>query len=90
MTETIQSFLERVFVPPLKWVLDPLHAGLDAVPSVWWRVGVCIFLLLGTLWTLRLNKESIFRGAPSGSRRCDLRWWVLIVLVPYLFIYLVF
>ncbi len=65
--------LERLMVAPLKLVLDPLHAALDGVPPVMWRLSICLFLLAGSLWTLRLTRESIYRGAPSSGHRCDLR-----------------
>ncbi len=84
------AFLERVLVPPLKVILDPLHHFLDGVPEPLWRISVCLFLLFGALWTMFLRRESIFRGAPKESRWCDLRIWVCVLLTPYLFIYLIF
>ena len=85
-----QHLLEQTLVPFLNIILTPIHGLFDAAPSWVWRISVCLLLVLGTAWTFRLSKESIFRGAPTQTRRCDLRLWVGLLIVPYLFIYLVF
>ncbi len=86
----MKTFLENTLVPPLKAVLDPLHGMLDSVPEPLWRVSVCTYLVAGALWTLWLSRESIFRGAPLEGKICDLRIWVVLLLIPYLLIYAIF
>lgn len=90
MKEAIQSFLEQTLVPVLKLGLDPWHAALNALPPAVWRMAVCVYLLAGTLWTLRLTREFVFRGAPDAAGWRDLRLWVPVIVLPYLLAYLIF
>ncbi len=84
----MQSFLESTFLPVMRSVLDPLHAVLNGLPPWTWRLAIVTYLLVGSLWVLFLSRESVFAGSPSESRRCDLRMWVPLVLIPYVLIYL--
>lgn len=86
LTRVIESVLVRVLKP----VLDPLHGFLDQLPPSVWRGSVCLFLLLGGLWTLFLSRESVYRGCRTPSKWADLRLWVCVLLIPYLLIYLIF
>ncbi len=86
----LKSTIESVFVRGLKPLLDPLHSALDQLPPPLWRASVCLFLIVGTLWTLLLKRESVFRGCQVTTKWADLRLWVVVVLVPYLLIYLLF
>ncbi|MBX3747249.1 MAG: hypothetical protein KF833_18225 [Verrucomicrobiae bacterium] len=90
MKEAIQSFLEQTLVPVLKLGFDPWHAALNALPPSVWRMAVCLYLLVGCLWTLRLNREFVFRGAPDAAPWRDLRVWVALLVVPYVAVYLIF
>ena len=49
--------------------------GLFAIAGIW-------------VWTLR--PEFIFRGAPDQKRWRDLRIWAMVVLLPYVGVYLLF
>ncbi len=86
LTNTIESVLVRILKP----FLDPLHGFMDQLPPSMWRISVCLFLLLGALWTLFLSRESVFRGCKTQSKWADLRIWVCVLIVPYLLIYLIF
>ena len=88
MIESLKILLEKTLVPVLKVGLDPLHAFLDGLPPAVWRISVCLFILMGTVWTFFLSKESVYRGLDSRSRLLDLRIWVGVIVLPYLLIYM--
>ena len=88
--ETLTNTIESVFVRVLKPFLDPLHGFMDQLPPSLWRISVCLFLLLGALWTLFLSRESVYRGCETQSKWADLRIWVCVLIVPYVMIYLIF
>jgi hypothetical protein len=90
MWNAIQPWLEQIVVPMLRGVLDPWHAFLNALPPPVWRLAVCAYLVLGCVWVVFLSRGSVFAGAPSQSRWRDLRWWVPVLLLPYLLVYLIF
>ena len=84
----MQAFLESTFLPVMRSVLDPLHAVMNGLPPWTWRLAIITCLIVGSLWVFLLSRQSVFAGSPSESRRCDLRWWVPVLLVPYVLIYL--
>ena len=86
----MKGFIEQTLVPWLKWALDPFHAWLDGLPPAAWRASICAFLILGTCWVLFLRREFVFRGAADQRLWRDLRVWVILLLIPYLAIYLLF
>ena len=88
--ESLTRIIESILVRVLKPALDPLHGFLDQLPPSVWRFSVCVFLLVGALWTLFLSRESVFRGCQTQSKWADLRLWVCVLIVPYLVIYMIF
>jgi len=88
MNEGLKAFLEAHLVPWLNAVLAPVHSWLNAIPPFGWRVAVCLYLVVGSLWTLALRRSSVYAGAPDQAVWRDLRWWVPLVLLPYLLLYL--
>jgi hypothetical protein len=90
MWATIQSFLSSTIVPWLKLGLDPWHALLNALPSPVWRLAVCLYLLVGSLWVIALRRQFVYAGAPDHARWRDLRLWIPFLLIPYLLVYLLF
>ena len=88
--DALKGMIESIFVRVLSPVLDPLHGFLDQLPPLTWRIAVCLFLIVGALWTLLLSRESVFRGCGTTSKWADLRLWVCVLIVPYLLIYLIF
>ena len=87
--DSLKSFIESLFVRILKPVFDPLHEFLDQLPPSMWRFSVCVFLLVGALWSLFLSRKSVFRGCQTQSKWADLRLWVCVLIVPYFLIYLI-
>lgn len=90
MIESLRTFLAAHLAPVLQAGLTPVHAFLNSLPPPVWRLLVCLFLLLGSMWAIFLKREYIFNGAPSDSRWRDLRWWLPVLLFPYLLVYLIF
>lgn len=90
MMDSLKAFLSDTLVPLLKLVLDPLNAFLTHLPPFLWHAAVCLYLLAGCLWTLRLTRDSVYRGAPDQARWRDLRLWIPLLLVPYVTAYLLF
>lgn len=90
MTDALRSFLENSLAPLLKALLDPLHTFLNGLPPSVWRLAVCGYLIVGTLWAVGLKKSYVMEGAPSPAAWRDLRWWLPLLLAPYLLAYLLF
>jgi hypothetical protein len=90
MEPSSHTLLESLLVPILSRLLDPWHHFLNTLPPWSWRLSVCLFLVVGTLWGLFLTKKSVFAGAPTPAAWRDLRWWLPILLLPYLLVYLFF
>ena len=72
----------------MAWLLRPIDAFLDGLPPWAWRLSVCLFLVVGSLWVLLIPRKSIYDGAPTQERWRDLRIWVALLTLPYLLIYL--
>jgi hypothetical protein len=84
------EFVKTHVAPGLKSLLVPLDAWIDSLPL--WTGTVCavgLFVIVG-LWALTLRREYIYLGAPDQARWRDLRIWTILVLLPYIIIYLVF
>ncbi len=88
MIAHIRSLLESTLVPLLQLFMEPLNRALSQIPAPVWRITVCLFLLAGSGWVLFLSREFIYRGSPSRARWRDLRLWIPLLLIPYLWIYL--
>jgi hypothetical protein len=74
----------------LKSLFDPLHALLNQLPPSMWRISICAYILIGTLWVLFLSRDFIMKGSPDNARWRDLRLWIPLLLLPYLLVYLIF
>jgi len=90
MWKNVQEMVESVVVPVLKPALDPAFEWLNGLPPWSWKLAVCIWLTAGVLWGLFLPRPFIYAGAPTGSRWRDLRIWLVLLLIPYLAVYLFF
>ena len=86
--ERLTQFLEQQLVPLLKPSVDVFHAVIDPLPPSVWRLSICAYLVLGTIWALFLSRDYVLLGSPDRARWRDLRLWVPVLLVPYLLIYL--
>ena len=86
--ERLTQFLEQQLVPLLKPSVDVFHAVIDPLPPSVWRFSICAYLVLGTIWALFLSRDYVLLGSPDRARWRDLRLWVPVLLVPYLFLYL--
>jgi hypothetical protein len=74
----------------LSAVLGPADALLAAIPLDVARWIVAGFFVVAGLSAVLLPREFDFRGAPDERWYRDLRWWAVLVLLPYLVIYVVF
>jgi len=84
-TDTIRETLG----PPLKSLHKPLDDWLGSLPmSVAVACAISLFVVAG-IWVWTLRREFIFRGAPDQKWWRDLRIWSMVVLLPYIAIYLI-
>lgn len=84
------EWLKAHVAPSLKTVLAPLDAWINSLPL--WTGKACavgLFVIVG-LWALTLKRDYIYLGAPDRARWRDLRVWTVLVLLPYIIVYLVF
>jgi len=86
--EEFCAFLRQVLGPPLKSFHEPIDQWLGSLPmSVAMVCAIGLFVVAGAwVWTLR--REFIFRGAPDHQWWRDLRLWSMVVLLPYIAVYL--
>jgi uncharacterized membrane protein YeiB len=69
--------------------LAPLDHALDALPM--WVAQVCaigLFVIAGAAVCV-LRRRFVYIGAPDQQRWRDLRIWSLLLLLPYIFVYVV-
>jgi len=84
----VSGWIRRTLGPPLKSLHQPIDDWLGSLPmSVAMFCAVGLFVLAG-IWVWTLKADFIFRGAPDRSRWRDLRIWSMIVLLPYITIYI--
>jgi len=84
----ISQWIRSNLGPPLKSLHEPIDNWLGSLPM--WVAMACaigLFVLAG-IWVWTLRDDFIFRGAPDRSRWRDLRIWSMVVLLPYIMIYL--
>ena len=78
----LRPFLEAIFTP--------LDRALGSIPFAAARWIVVAFLVLAALVPLALSKDFIYLGSPDRGRVRDLRLWALVIMLPYVLIYLLF
>ena len=88
--DAFANFMQTNVAPSLRALHVPLDAWIDGLP--WWTPKACaltLFILAG-LWAMTLKRSYIYLGAPDQAAWRDLRIWAVLVLVPYILIYLWF
>lgn len=68
-------------------VFGSLDRLLAAIPLAAARWVVVAFLCCAALATLLLPSWFVYLGSPDRSRLRDLRWWSLLIMLPYIFLY---
>ena len=76
--------------PLFEAIFTPLDRALGSIPFAAARWIVVAFLVLAALLPLALSKDFIYLGSPDRARVRDLRLWALVIMVPYILIYLLF
>jgi Mn2+/Fe2+ NRAMP family transporter len=74
----------------LKPAFSPLDTWLASIPMSWARGTAALFFAATAIWACTLKREYVFQGAPDTKRWRDLRLWAIVVLIPYVIIYLHF
>ena len=88
--EMFADFMKASVAPHLRALHAPLDAWIDGLPG--WVPIACaltLFIVAG-LWVLTLKRDYIYLGAPDRAAWRDLRFWAVLVLLPYVLIYLLF
>jgi len=84
----VSQWIRDTLGPPLKSLHQPIDQWLGSLPmSVALACAIGLFVLAG-IWVWTLRSDFIFRGAPDRRRWRDLRIWSMLVLLPYITIYL--
>ena len=84
------DLLRANIAPHLRALHAPLDAWIDGLP--FWVPKACALTLfaLAGLWALTLKRQYVYLGAPDQAGWRDLRFWALLILLPYVLIYLFF
>ena len=83
-----ENAIRETLGPPLKSLHKPIDDWLGSLPmSVAVACAIGLFVVAG-LWVWTLRREFIFRGAPDQKRWRDLRLWAMVVLLPYIAVYI--
>lgn len=69
-------------------IFDPLNAALGAIPIEAARWVIVGFLLLALVGVCLLRKNYVFLGAKDRVWYADLRLWAILVILPYVLLYL--
>lgn len=83
-----QNWLTATIGPPLKRLHAPLDDFLSSLSLTTAKFTTIAFFVLAGLWVLSLSKKFVYLGAPDQARWRDLRIWAILVLVPYIVVYL--
>ena len=88
LLEEFSEWIRATFGPPLKSLHEPIDIWLGSLPmSVAMGCAIGLFVIAG-LWVWTLRRDFIFRGAPGQEWWRDLRLWSMLVLLPYITVYL--
>jgi len=90
MWESFVHFLNNTVAPPLRAMEEPLDVWIDGLP--WWTPRACaigLFVAAG-IGAMCFKREYIYLGAPDKAAWRDLRIWSLLILIPYIAVYLFF
>jgi hypothetical protein len=80
----------QIFQAPLKFVFDPINNALAAVP-IGFALPCALALFIGTMiWAFVLKKEYVNLDTPKDDIWHDLRFWVVLSMVPHLVVYIYF
>lgn len=74
----------------LQGIFGPLDAILESIPFGAARWIVVGFLVVAALSPLLLSDAYIYVGSADRRRRRDLRLWALLIMLPYILIYMLF
>lgn len=74
----------------LQGIFGPLDAILESIPFGAARWIVVGFLVIAALSPMLLSDAYIYAGSADRSRRRDLRLWALLIMLPYILIYMLF
>ena len=74
----------------LHGVFGRLDAVLGSIPFGAARWIVVGFLVVAALSPLLLSEAYVYVGSADRSRRRDLRLWALLIMLPYILIYMLF
>ncbi|MCA9232244.1 MAG: hypothetical protein KDA57_16470 [Planctomycetales bacterium] len=86
--QSVRNWIRETLGPPLKSLHEPIDNWLASLP-MWVAVACAIGLfVIAGLWVWTLRTEFIFRDAPDRHWWRDLRLWAMVVLAPYITIYL--
>lgn len=69
-------------------IFDPLTAALGAIPFAAARWFTVAFLLVPVLAVFFIKTDYVFLGASKRRWWLDLRLWTVVVMIPYILIYL--
>ena len=84
----LSGWIRDTIGPPLKSLHGPVDEWLGSLPmSVAIGCAIGLFTVAG-IWVWTLKREFIFRGAPDQQWWRDLRLWSMLVLLPYVAVYL--
>ena len=86
----MNEMINKVFGPPLHFVLDPIHGVLNDIYMPWARI-CALGMFIGTMvWVFMLNKKYVNLDAPHEGLLYDLRVWTVISMLPHLVVYFYF
>ena len=75
---------------PIQVLFNWLNSILAAIPFASAKGIITTFLVLATLGTFMLDRNTALRSAPEQHWKFDLRLLAAAIMMPYILIYLVF
>lgn len=88
LSQSVSRLLNDHVAPVLRSLHAPLDAWIAGLPA-WASRGCAVGLFaLAALGTLAVPRRFVYRDCPDQSPWRDLRLWGLLVLTPYVLIYL--
>jgi hypothetical protein len=91
MLESLNSVIDGVFGPPLRWFFGNVNAVLDTVYMPTARIVAVGFFIVTMIWVyFGLRKDYVNLEAPSKHFWADLRLWTIVSMLPHIIVYFYF
>jgi hypothetical protein len=86
----LHAVLDPIVEAVKPYTLDPLDRMLDAIPMGVAQAIVIGLFVVAAVVCCCLRRKYVYMGAPDQKAWRDLRLWSVLLVIPYILVYIVF